>query len=640
VANLPPSIAAGGVEGPLVAPFAEACPDSQWVGYIIEGEAACPEPRNCRNNPEEDGGRCAPYREGEWALSPMVPPGSPHANSAMRRYCLYTWRPGFIAPDAPLPLDRLPDTPRVRLERDCEVSAVASDEFQMPGDLALLLRDAHDAQLEMVPQAFADPVLDPVRIAVVDTSADAQGSGTDELPDISDNGHGDAVGTLAYRTSCLGGDGGRCVSAIRSELALGRRGPRDPQDPNAIDWLPDLGGDFGSQGETARAIYTAVRRHLDEQSERNLIINLSLGWDGDYGDHRKRRLRVPARAALDAAQYATCQGALLIAAAGNRDAFSHRDGPISPAIFEKRRDRCVDDPNAYAPVVHAVQGVDGRDRLIFNARRRAVPRLLAPASFVLTPTSPPIQADSPIWARTHTGSSMAAAAVSGVAALVWSVRPELLAHEVMDIVYASGEPLGRNAKFGMRGQKQPRVRVSACHAFALACAGAAGCGLTPDQLATCGERRGRRVDASPNWKAFADGMLDYWGDPPLQAATPYTPPPAPPVGVTYEPWGTPQPGPDNCPLCGILGTTLVGAIVPPKGLSGFGFGKIHVDLKNTQGCGDFSMDAPPSMMSNDPFKVSLPVPQGCVLKGAGIELYTQSGKLYVTASEMYVANSL
>ncbi len=471
---------------------------------------------------------------------------------------------------------------------------------------------------------------------MVDTAVDDQGSGgPNPDPDISDNGHADAVGTLAYRTACFGGDNGNCVASIRSELALGRRGPRDPQAPGDINWVVDLGGDYGSQAEAARAMYDALAKYLEEREETHLILNLSFGWDSVYGNHKKNRLRVPARMALDVAQFAACEGALLIAAAGNRDAFDERDGPLAPAIWEKKRNRCVADPQAYAPVVHAVQGVDGRDRLLQNARRKAIPRLLAPASFVLTPTFPPFEGFQ-ATVRTHTGSSMGAAAVSGIAALVWSVRPDLQAHEVMDIVHASGEPLGPNAKFGLGPVRQPRVRVSACHAVELACAN--GCSLGEDNTPVCGERRPRRQDASPDWENIAAGMQAFWGNP---AAIPAPPPPAAPVvaeEVHTEPWATPQPGVHGCPLCGIIGTTLTGQIVPPKGISQFGSAKIHVDLKNKNGCGDFTVDAPAALLSNNPFKVSLPV-GNCTLKGAGIALYTQSGKLYVTASEMYVANS-
>jgi hypothetical protein len=485
----------------------------------------------------------------------------------------------------------------------------------------------------MVGMRLPSTFLDRVRVAVVDTSADNQGSGVpDGEADISDNGHGDAVGNLVRRLSRVGQ--GRWA-VIRSELALGRRGPRDPQEPGEIEWVPDLGGDYGSQAEAARAMYDAVRRFLDEDDETHLILNLSFGWDAAYGDHRKRRSRVPSRMALDVAQYAACEGALLIAAAGNRDNFSLSEKALAPAAYERKRNKCVADPGAYAPVVHAVQGVDGRDRLLFNARRKALPRLMAPASFVMTPSFDLNGNTSTI--RIHTGSSMAAAAVSGVAALVWGARPELQAHEVMDLVYATAEPLGRNAKFGMGGQKQPRVRVSACHAFVAACAGVAGqCGFTPDELASCGERRARRVDASPDWEQVANDMEAFYGNPALVQSPP---PPATPVNSvpqTLEPWATPQPGDPGCPLCGIKGTALLGQLVPPKGVLFFQQAKIHVDVKNTAQCGDFTFDAP-SILNNQPFKLDLQVAAGCTLKRAGVELYLPGGKLYSTTSGMYVS---
>lgn len=634
-ANLPASIANGFREdvGEMEAPFVEACPDSQWIGYILEGEAVCPRPVACRNAPLAPGEECRPFDDGNWHYAPLVPRADERANNNLRRYCIYTWERTQGPRDMLPPIERLPDDPRVRLERDCEVTSPASAEFDVPTSVALELQRAHDEQAGLVGDRLPFVPLDRVRVAVVDTAADNQGTPIpDPNPDISDNGHGDAVGTLVRRSSCVGG---ACWAIVRSELALGRRGPRDPQQPGLIDWVPDLGGDFGSQGDAARAMFNAVKRFQDEDDERHLILNLSIGWDAAYGGHKKSQLRVPARMALDVAKYAACEGALLVAAAGNRDGFSDKEHALAPAAFERKRNRCVQDPNAYAPVVHAVQGVDPRDRLLFNARRKAIPRMLAPAQFVMTATGNLSGATSTI--RTHTGSSMAAAAVSGAAALVWAARPELQAHEVMDIVYANGEPLGPNARFGMGGQKQPRMRLSTCDAFIAACTGAVGqCGLTPEELAAgCGPRRARRVDASPFWKFVADEMLNFWGNPGL--VVPPAPPAVPVVAVpqTLEPWATPQPGIPGCPLCGIIGELLIGQVVPPKGVTSFAQAKVHVDVKNTAQCGDFSFEAP-SILNNQPFKLDLQVAAGCVLKGAGVELYLQSGKLYGTASEMYI----
>jgi hypothetical protein len=621
-ANLPDRIAAGGRERAheLPAELVDACPDTQWVGYLLEGPAVCPQ---VADNPR---------RPGRWVVAPIAPAGMPRTQG-LKRYCLFTWQdaPPY---DQPVPVEELPDAPFIRLERDCQVTAPASTEVDLPLAVASELTHAFDRQLGLARLGDHPGPLSPVRVAVIDTAADLQGQAPgDDLPDISDNGHADAVGTLIYRIGCFFDPvSSPCQALIRSELALGRR-PVGPEFPNSIEWLADLGGDFGSQAETARAMYDAVVHWLDDDAEQHLIINLSLGWDAVYGGHRKGDMRLPARLAYDVARFATCQDALLIAAAGNRSDLTTVEGPMSPAAWERKPAACrVAD--AYDPMVHAVAGVDGADRILQSARRKGIPRLLAPAAHVVTPLVPDFVAD-PLPARVHTGSSMAAAAVSGIAALVWSVRPDLQRHEVMDIIYASGEPIGGRARFGLRGDRQPRVRVSACHAVELACA--PGCQLAPERVPVCEPRRPRRGDARPRWAELVDVLEAFWSQGaglPLQPEPPAAPPGPVSVPVSLEPWATPQPGIITCPTCGISSNRLVGKVYSPSGVSIWATGKILVDFA---GCADKTLLAPPSVLTGQAFKISISVPPACKLKGAGMHLYTNQGKLYVSSSDMFVA---
>ncbi len=619
--SLPASIAAGGLEAPLAGQLAEACPDTKWIGYIIEGPAACPDP--APTDPAH----------GTWRVAPLVPPGGP-ANNALRRYCVYTWSANFAARRIAPAIDALPDQPSVRLERDCEVTGTASTGVDVPLEAARAITDAHHAQLHApVPLTFApsDVALSPVRVAVVDTAADNHGGPDgDTGPDRSTNGHAFAVGDLIQRISCFGGEA--CVANIHSELALGR--VFTPFE-GVIDWVIDEGGHFGSQGETADAMYRAVSKWLAAADrEAHLIINLSIGWDAIYGNHKPGKMRVPARMPYDVARWATCQGALLIAAAGNRSDLELKQAAIIPAGWERKPAGCAA-ADAYDPLVHAVAGVDGRDKLLFNARTKAIPRLLAPADHVLSATN---GFDAPTtYSRLDTGSSMAAAAVAGAAAAVWSVRPDLARHEVMDIVHQSGRPLGPNARFGLKGEKQPRHRVSVCHAVALACVG--GCAIPADQVPACEPLRPKKRDASPEWGALIPLFFELWDDPndpfdvheSVLVEDPIGPAPAQPAEVA--PYAFPQPIIHGCSACGIWGTTVYGKL-QPLGNPTFVSGWMRADL--TGGCSDKWYWVPQAILDNKAFKVKVSVPPSCSLKRAGFSLYTNTGTLYVTSSALFV----
>jgi hypothetical protein len=117
------------------------------------------------------------------------------------------------------------------------------------------------------------------------------------------------------------------------------------------------------------------------------------------------------------------------------------------------------------PLVYAVGGVDEHDRPLINARAKGSPRLVALGSNGLV-------AGAGGSTEPLTGSSVSAAVVSATAALVWSYVPKLRPHEVVDIIYNAGLPLGSHADFELTGSGDWEIsRASVCSALERACNG-------------------------------------------------------------------------------------------------------------------------------------------------------------------------
>jgi len=128
-----------------------------------------------------------------------------------------------------------------------------------------------------------------------------------------------------------------------------------------------------------------------------------------------------------------------------------------------------------------VAAVDAADAPASNALVGGTPRLVAPGVAITaaiaagTPVGLPGGSTTAtvgaVGTAPRTGSSMAAAAASGTAALVWSYVPELGPHEVMDVVFATALPLARGkAEFCRDGASCDKIgRLRACAALQYAC---------------------------------------------------------------------------------------------------------------------------------------------------------------------------
>ncbi|WP_428263786.1 S8/S53 family peptidase [Haliangium sp.] len=525
--------------------------DDTWVGVMPDDSDTCPVPGPAR------GGTWKTGRLFEQTLDtepPDQPPPSVEGERA--RYCVYEWSsPADAAPDL-APLEALRGS---GLELDRDGHAMAPTAAGASNIITRMvwkrLRSAvhrHVDRVERLPGPAQGP--DRIRVAVIDASPPGAGEERrDGVPNDGRLGHGMAVGMVAREFGCplpLEPEA-PCVAQVVNYLGL----------PVVKGRKLDLehGGYSGHLSHLAISINSAVSDwvyHLEnaapEERHNRLIINLSVGWDPDFGgavETSPRELRPAIRAVYKALTRAACRGALVIVAAGNAPGGPDPSGgPMYPAGWETEfapdraqceqyvaqansdgrrrysewlareasRGRRVFAPTGvYRPLVHAVGAVRADDRPIVLTRAGGRPRLAAVGAHVVAPTwthggqQAPDEDSGPT--EVLTGTSMAAAVVSGVAASVWAYRPELSPAEVMDIVYSSGVALNRGAEFYLAGSgAAPRIRrVSQCRALAKACAKGDG---------HCPRRRGRRPGGKPPM-AHCKTLAAYAGKLPEFAVT-------------------------------------------------------------------------------------------------------------------------
>ena len=172
-----------------------------------------------------------------------------------------------------------------------------------------------------------------------------------------------------------------------------------------------------------RALDAALAEWESAPGRSHLIVNMSLGWDP--ADTQGSGLKVKWMTQLLSRAY--CEGALVIAAAGNR---TGSEGAVFPAALESLAppdaQQCgrlgyslVGSSGSYRPLIHAVGAVDQYDQRLVLARPHGQPRLAAYGMQVVVPGQTATGFTIP-----QTGTSMSAAVVSGIAAAVWGARPD------------------------------------------------------------------------------------------------------------------------------------------------------------------------------------------------------------------------
>lgn len=252
--------------------------------------------------------------------------------------------------------------------------------------------------------------------------------------------HGTTLGLMIREFSgvapALGQDGNACGAEVLSVLALDAT--VDQTAPGASIKLisqPD-GGNAGTPSSVANAIWQALTVWKESHQGKKLIINLSIGWEPEF-ERERVNTDGPVFAAL---QQAASDGALIIAAAGNRSSFAKEySGLMYPAAYAGQKWDCgLVTP---CPLLIPVSGVDQNDNPIVVARQFGITPLLAPALAALgNPQflAPAAPADAKFTSMT--GTSVSAALVTAAAARVWSLNPDATAQTVMQRIWATARP--------------------------------------------------------------------------------------------------------------------------------------------------------------------------------------------------------
>lgn len=460
------------------------------------------------------------------------------------RYCVYT---ATTNPPAPF-------------RKPLGLEAVARDRMALGASGDLDLKVAPDMAEKFLQQAgatFSSLELEAgsptVRLTFLDSQPTQEG--VPLQPPADGSKHGYTLMRLASQLVCT--PPGHCAATIASRRTLNydRFGP-DENTPSGH------GGHLGTVSDLAQAIVDEVDFWLPTASSSHLILNISLGWDGEDD---LIPIEPTVQAVYDALGYAADQGVLVIAAAGNRRGGPNpSQWPLLPAAWERRH-------WPFGPKrIYAVGGVDWQGVPLSNSRQGGFPRRVAYGDHAVSylPGLPPDESYTPIY----TGTSVSAAVVSSAAAMIWHLRPGLTPREVMRLLRRSGDPLETRADFyGWRDLSPlwpaPEAkRVSVCAAVKYACEDApAGC-PSLEQPVDCPpwERQPAPLaklfpDADPTPKDYAPGTLPPGLTPPCDRLTQVMaeagsviqdPCPTDQFGsITGQRWVFPQPPEDPCPGC-------------------------------------------------------------------------------------------
>ncbi|KIG15295.1 hypothetical protein DB30_05722 [Enhygromyxa salina] len=524
-------------------PSVELCPPERQIAHLVK-VAECPQPGP------------------GWKVDELFPEASP---DAMDNYCRYRWSgPG------PADLSKLPAG--VTTTPDCRVVPQSPLEPMIgPG-----YQQAFAGGVGVVPDAQATLGAGyPVDIAVVDTAP--------EDTRIGQAAHGPTVAAIVATAAsgCVPTlDSQSCRRVVATRLGL----------PQIVGGDPNFakGGYFGYQSDLAQGIYAAVEGWTNH--DHKLVINLSVGWEPSTGDLDANGVAPTAAIAAveHAVQLARCQGALVIAASGNQPQASCVDQPTGPGSWEQQPAPSVaacndlgvvlpNSPASYQPLLHAATPIDWAQRNLVDFRPGSDARVAALGFAGHSALGQ--AARGPL-----TGSSVATAAVSGIAALVWSYFPGLRADEVMQVIYASGAPRTINgqvvtAGFALRGTSPSEQHVvTACGAVAKACDVYVRNAPDPDitilTVSQCDAVEKACTAASSDaagretawWASFDQaiaglGALDQGTTPTwvaqgcelcgLDQATWMPRDPAITAGAMPDPWTLPQPEKPPCPMCQI-----------------------------------------------------------------------------------------
>ncbi|MCB9569702.1 MAG: S8/S53 family peptidase [Myxococcales bacterium] len=517
--------------------------------------------------------------------------------AAIERFCEYSWTqapqdpasaPAFSAADAGKIVRIDPDRDLV-IPQTLPASQVISGGRYLGGeaDVRRNLSTAYRTHAGALPAASVpkEPSGAPI-VAVVDTvgfgdAALDYGAVTARLQ------HGLAIAGFVRDVRCPDGESG-----CRGRLFHAQAFPYSKASP----LVDPGGGPLGSLGSLARALgESVVRWRRMPNTKGPLIVNLSLGWDPELADlgalapasHmdllKGQTTTVPAtvQAVHAGIAWAACNQALVVAAAGNNiGAPCSGEGPLAPASWERLPSASAalcaqlfgadqvtapagDADTGGGSLVYAAAGLTYGDAPLPNARAGSLPGRALPAFHAVSES---VRGRTDGW----TGSSVAAATLSGLAARAWAIAPGLTPQALIQAIDPSGVDLGRSADLHRYDRQAPQLRrIAAQPAFAAVCS-AGGVSPCPNPYAALG----------PSLQSAVSSAMSLKSHPAVVTAPRLTPQrnldckqrtlacgvtlsacgadAAPPTAPTAtQPWTRPQPDTPICPVCPIDGGELI-----------------------------------------------------------------------------------
>lgn len=494
---------------------AKACADWRWIGISRAG-VRCPEAPGWTVRPLFPQVALAQQQTEVCGVEQQQGPG-PEVIQELSRFCVYESRG----------LEKFLKTPSfppvisgdlVRLDRDCAALSAAAT-IEPAGD------DWQDHSKKFLEQVGKpeEPLRINNRLGVRLAFLDTQPTGAGAPKKYENSPHGYTLANLARQLVCTQGPYEHCAAQITTRLAMPiLKFDSKKWKHSQIDTA--RGGYLGMQSELAEAIRSEVDDWWNAKQQQHLVLNLSLAWDGELfsglDQEQVSEMQAGTQAVYRALQYAAGYDVLVLAAAGNQKrAPCANTGPLLPGAWERgEKAQSCGEFREQKPLIYAVGGIRADGNPLLNARLSGMPRRAAYGENAVVPTWGPEK--PPVLL---TGSSVATAVASSIAAIVWDSRPDLDSQGVMEILDASEDTLDFKASFWAGSNVPPQEplpkahRLSLCHALKRACAGRPDCPV-----------QGSCSDWKPEY--LAGGKTE-------------------PVLGTCQPWIYPQPERPPCMAC-------------------------------------------------------------------------------------------
>lgn len=477
---------------------AKACADWRWIGISRPG-IRCPEIPDwtgkplfpqlspawrksddyCKREDSEKGDYCKERSAEKAPDSELI--------RELNRFCVYEpERPQRFFKQPVLPPAASADL--VRFDRDCAALSLADTELapkDWPSNYETFLSETGR---QGTPINFEDGP--NVRLVFLDTQPTSV-----RFPESSGNSaHGYTLANVARNLVCTSEPFSHCAAQITTRLAL----PIikfDPRSQRHTEVDLERGGYLGMLSTLAQAIRNEVDTWVEDRrngrAPQHLVLNLSLAWDakiaGGLSEEWIHEMQAGTQAVYLALQYAASFDVLVLAAAGNQKCTPCDNyGPLLPAAWEKEgpQEQGCHKPRQ-KPLLYAVGGVDSDGKPLANARPGGMPRRAAYGETAVVTRVSPGTYETTHSGMIYSGSSVATAVVSSIAAVVWDLFPGYDSHEVMKILDESGNvlPLKANFSFVDPNVRVPVVpdirRLSLCTALATACQPPGSCPFLP-----------------------------------------------------------------------------------------------------------------------------------------------------------------